>query len=161
LKSELPRKQTELDSIRQKLYGVSEERSLISKDKDVNLQKLRKVMADEDALKSDERASKDLYKRAENEIEYLIGRMQWSTLRKLDNEIKQRQIKGYHGLLVDLIKIPDKFTTAAEVIAGGNLFNVIVDTDDTASIILKIVSSLKLARINVCPINQMYPGDIR
>jgi len=84
-----------LDNIRQKLYANSEERSLISKDKDTNLQKLRKVMADEDALKADERASKDLLKRAENEIEYLIGRMLWSSLRKLDNEIKQRQIKGF------------------------------------------------------------------
>merc|ERR1712000_363465 len=60
LKSDLPRKQTELDNIRQKLYANSEERSLISKEKDSNLQKLRKVMADEDALKSDERTSKDL-----------------------------------------------------------------------------------------------------
>lgn len=65
-----------------------------------------------------------------------------------------------HGPLVDLFSVSDKYKTAVEVVAGNSLFHVVVDTDETALILMKELSRVKAGRITLMPLNRIESSDI-
>ena len=66
--------------------------------------------------------------------------------------------KEVRGTLLDHIKVPEEFRICAEMIAGASLFNLLVDTDDTASKLVTHVRKNKYGMIVATPINKI-PQD--
>lgn len=66
--------------------------------------------------------------------------------------------RGVHGPLIDLFECHENLYTAVEVTAGNQLFNVVVDTDTTASNIYRLLSQHKAGRITCLPINRLHVG---
>jgi structural maintenance of chromosome 3 (chondroitin sulfate proteoglycan 6) len=60
-----------------------------------------------------------------------------------------------HGPVIDLFECSDKLYTAVEVTAGNQLFNVVVDTDVTASKLYALLSQHKAGRVTCLPINRL------
>lgn len=60
------------------------------------------------------------------------------------------------GTLGELIKVNDKYKMCAEVVGGNSLFHVVVDTDETASIILQELYRMKGGRVTLMPLNRIY-----
>ena len=80
-----------------------------------------------------------------------------------DLNLSSEQVVGKVG---DLIKFSDKYKQCIETTAGNALFNVIVDTDETASRIMGEMADKKLGRITFMPLNRIgkfadinYPGN--
>lgn len=65
-----------------------------------------------------------------------------------------------HGPLVDLFSVSDKYKTAVEVVAGNSLFHVVVDTDETALILMKELTRIKAGRITLMPLNRIESSEI-
>lgn len=65
-----------------------------------------------------------------------------------------------HGPLVDLFSVSDKYKTAVEVVAGNSLFHVVVDTDETALILMKELTRIKAGRITLMPLNRLEVSDV-
>ena len=68
------------------------------------------------------------------------------------------------GPLVDLLRVDPKFTTAADVTAGGALTHVVVDNDATAAALVKIMQQRRAGRATFIPLsrldrNQRPPPD--
>lgn len=59
------------------------------------------------------------------------------------------------GTLAELFTISDKYKTAVEVVAGNSLFHVVVDTDETALIIMKELVRSKAGRVTFMPLNRI------
>lgn len=59
------------------------------------------------------------------------------------------------GTLAELFSISDKYKTAVEVVAGNSLFHVVVDTDETALIIMKELVRSKAGRVTFMPLNRI------
>lgn len=57
------------------------------------------------------------------------------------------------GILIELVKVNPKMRTAVEVSGGGNLLQVVVDNDQTAGKIMKIVKDLNLGRVSCIPLS--------
>lgn len=58
------------------------------------------------------------------------------------------------GLVINLLKVKDpKATTALEVTAGGRLYNVVVDTEETGALLIKKGQLKK--RVTIIPLNQV------
>jgi chromosome segregation ATPase len=66
-----------------------------------------------------------------------------------------------HGPVIDLFECSDKLYTAVEVTAGNQLFNVVVDTDATASRLYALLSQHKAGRVTCLPINRLNVRDWR
>jgi chromosome segregation ATPase len=64
-----------------------------------------------------------------------------------------------HGPVIDLFECSDKLYTAVEVTAGNQLFNVVVDTDATASRLYALLSQHKAGRVTCLPINRLNVRD--
>ncbi|KAK6462230.1 RecF/RecN/SMC [Scheffersomyces coipomensis] len=60
-----------------------------------------------------------------------------------------------YGPLCDLFEVNDKYKTAAEVIAGNSLFHIVVDTDQTASLIMEELIRSKSGRVTFMPLNRL------
>lgn len=65
-----------------------------------------------------------------------------------------------HGPLVDLFSVSDKYQTAVEVVAGNSLFHVVVDTDETALILMKELTRMNTGRITLMPLNRIQSSPI-
>jgi len=57
------------------------------------------------------------------------------------------------GILLELVKVNPKMRTAVEVSGGGNLLQVVVDTDTTAGKVMKIVKDFNLGRMSCMPLS--------
>lgn len=60
------------------------------------------------------------------------------------------------GTLGELIKVSEKYKRCAEVIGGNSLFNIVVDTDETASLIMNELYHMKGGRVTFMPLNRLY-----
>ncbi|EDO19475.1 hypothetical protein Kpol_1018p2 [Vanderwaltozyma polyspora DSM 70294] len=60
------------------------------------------------------------------------------------------------GTLGELIKVSEKYKRCAEVIGGNSLFNVVVDTEETATIIMNELYHMKGGRVTFMPLNRIH-----
>ncbi|CAI4034347.1 hypothetical protein SMKI_10G1340 [Saccharomyces mikatae IFO 1815] len=59
------------------------------------------------------------------------------------------------GTLGELIKVNDKYKACAEVIGGNSLFHVVVDTEETATLIMNELYRMKGGRVTFIPLNRL------
>lgn len=69
--------------------------------------------------------------------------------------VQQEGLRGVYGPLVELFECADPLMTAVEVAAGGRLFDIVVDTDETASHLLETLSHDRVGRVTFMPLNQI------
>lgn len=63
--------------------------------------------------------------------------------------------RGVLGPLVDLFDCAESLYSAVEVTAGGSLFHVVVDSDVTASAIMRHLIAQRVGRITCLPLNKL------
>lgn len=63
------------------------------------------------------------------------------------------------GLVGELIHYSDKYKQSLESVAGSSLFNVVVDSDITASEIMLYMQKNKLGRLSFIPLNRLSIGN--
>lgn len=59
------------------------------------------------------------------------------------------------GTVGELIKVNEKYKICAEVVGGNSLFNVVVDSDETATIIMNELYRMKGGRVTFVPLNKL------
>jgi structural maintenance of chromosome 3 (chondroitin sulfate proteoglycan 6) len=69
--------------------------------------------------------------------------------------VDRMKIKGYHGPLYELFTVEQRYQTAVEVVAAGSMFHIVVDSDETASKILKALNDQKGGRVTFMPLNRL------
>lgn len=63
------------------------------------------------------------------------------------------------GMLAECFSVSEKYKMAAEVVAGNSLFHVVVDTDETASVIMKELARTNGGRVTFMPLNRLLGGQ--
>ncbi|KAF3989383.1 hypothetical protein FT663_02747 [Candidozyma haemuli var. vulneris] len=98
---------------------------------------------------------------ANHKVSQTMARSQAEGLKEVQNITERLNLQGsVYGPLSDLFVVSDKYKTAVEVIAGTSLFHVVVDNDETASIIMKELQRLKKGRVTFMPLNRIYTPPI-
>lgn len=128
--------------------------------------KVSSVQDEVDKITYDEKEMRDVAKQVENKeaqideldesIETLAAKMsQFINFRykKPSASFDRSSVKGLVGRLVNVSD--ESMTRAIEVAAGGKLYQVVVDTDDTAKALLK-KGQLK-QRVTIIPLNKIRP----
>jgi structural maintenance of chromosome 3 (chondroitin sulfate proteoglycan 6) len=73
---------------------------------------------------------------------------------------RQHNLNGVYGTLAELMDVNERYRTAVEVTAGQSLFHYIVDTDETATKVLKILQDDKAGRVTFMPLNRLKSRPI-
>lgn len=68
--------------------------------------------------------------------------------------ISDHAIDGVHGPLLELLDCDDRFNVAVEVTAGNSLYNVVVESDDVASRLVRYLMQQNGGRITFIPLNR-------
>ena len=68
---------------------------------------------------------------------------------------EEKRLRGVHGTLLELITANPTFNTAIETIAGMQLFHMVVDTDETATVLLRELQKVGAGRVTFMPLNQL------
>jgi structural maintenance of chromosome 3 (chondroitin sulfate proteoglycan 6) len=104
---------------------------------------------------------RDLKKKLSDGEHALQSTMAYDVRRGLQavQEMKDR-IRGIYGPLIDLVKpVDERYCIAADEAAGGALFHVVVDTDDTAEKIMRELERKNLGRLTFLPLNRLKVRD--
>ncbi|MGA1866219.1 MAG: AAA family ATPase, partial [Thermoplasmatota archaeon] len=65
------------------------------------------------------------------------------------------EIRGIHGTIGELGNVPEEYTLAMEVAAGGRITSVIVEDDEVAARCIERLKKKKLGRATFLPLNKM------
>ncbi|XP_042497840.1 structural maintenance of chromosomes protein 3 [Macadamia integrifolia] len=69
--------------------------------------------------------------------------------------IRDYNIEGVIGPILELLDCEEKFFTAVEVTAGNSLFHVVVETDEISTQIIRHLNALKGGRVTFIPLNRV------
>lgn len=129
---------------------------------EAELKKLNYTEGKEEALESQKRTLSKEVTKLQERLETLEARFPELQFEYRDPE-KNFDRRKVSGLVCKLIKVKDvKTATALEVAAGGKLYNVVVDTEQTGKLILQKGELRR--RYTIIPLNKItaksIPGDV-
>ncbi|KAG1213842.1 hypothetical protein G6F69_002459 [Rhizopus microsporus] len=102
----------------------------------------------------------DEIRKAERTLSSTIDRNTSIGLSSISRIAQQHNIQGVYGPVFELFDCDPRFTTAIDATAGASLFNVIVDTDETATKLLEIMNKEKSGRVTFIPLNRVKPRTV-
>nr|CAD1823923.1 unnamed protein product [Ananas comosus var. bracteatus] len=145
-------KATEIESF---ITKGQEEYSSLRRQRD-ELQDIRKSLwKEETELSADiDRLKSDLLK-AQKSLDHATPGDTRRGLNSVNRIIKDHNIKGVFGPVLELVECEEKFFTAVEVTAGNSLFHVVVETDDISTKIIRYLTAEKGGRVTFIPLNRV------
>jgi hypothetical protein len=116
----------------------------------------RKQMWRRDAdVRKERKAIEEELAMPERTLAHSISRTQWEAIDACKRIVREKRIKGAHGLLLELIKCDGKFNTAVDVAAGNQLFHMVVDSDDIAPKLVEELKQASAGRATFMPLNRL------
>jgi len=112
-----------------------------------------------DELRERVKAAAAEVKKREGTLEQFVARDIQRGLASVKQIVAAHAIQGVHGALIELLDVEERFAAATEVTAGNQLFQVVVDTDATASAITKHLIQQKGGRMTFMPLNRLAPRE--
>eukprot|EP00968_Pinguiococcus_pyrenoidosus_P002811 scaffold149_cov315-Pinguiococcus_pyrenoidosus.AAC.149 len=111
-----------------------------------------------DSLEQQLRETRTSLEQSERELSGLLPRNVSQGLARLQEIVKAEGVPGVFGPIIDNIQLKDDtFRTAVEVAAKAQLFHVIVDTDETAAVLMERLEQEKSGRLTFLPLNRLRP----
>lgn len=103
----------------------------------------------------------DDVKRSERSVNETMDRSLANGLKAV-REISERlklPENAVYGPLGELIKVNEKYKTCAETVGGNSLFHVVVDTEDTAGLLMQELYNVKGGRVTFMPLNRLHADN--
>lgn len=155
-----------LDDLRGSLDGEDQHVKILNYEDAIETAKRNVAQLSEErkALWRDEIRYRSLYDSSELELSSANHKVSQTMDRELARGLQSvREITDRLGLqgsvfgpLAELFTVSDKYKTAVEVVAGNSLFHVVVDTDDTALVMMKELARTKGGRVTFMPLNRLH-----
>ena len=99
-------------------------------------------------------------KKRDKQLEFSMPRDLQRGMAAVQRIVKEHNIEGVHGPLIELMQTDERFHSAIEASAGNQLFHIVVDHDDTASRVIEYLNKEKGGRVTFLPLNRMAPPNI-
>lgn len=81
------------------------------------------------------------------------------TVKRIAHRLGPNIENGIYGYLGELIDVSEKYKTAVDVIGGNSLFHIVVNNDQTASILINEMKKEKNCRTTFIPLNRLKNDD--
>lgn len=146
-------------SITAELEDISEQQSLLKQQYVVKIDERKELWRTEQKLTTVlENFSKDL-KSFQSNVNETMSRDLSSGITSVQEITQKLKLpsSSVYGTVGELIKVSDKYKTCAEIVGGNSLFNIVVDTDDTASLLMAELNRMKGGRVTFVPLNRITP----
>ncbi|MBQ2981496.1 MAG: chromosome segregation protein SMC [Lachnospiraceae bacterium] len=128
---------TQAGEIEEKLSEYKKETAILIKEREDKQKKYHQISSNLEALKN----MTERYEGYGNSIKKIM-------------ELKERE-KGIVGVVADIIKVEKKYETAIETALGGNIQNVVTDTETTAKEAIEYLKRGKFGRATFLPLSSI------
>ncbi|KAL8007377.1 putative structural maintenance of chromosomes protein [Plasmopara halstedii] len=154
----LEQQMQELRNHRQKMDAVGAELLRLKEQRNILNEERKEKWREENQISYDLRALKKTVSDGENALQ---STMAYDVRHGLQAVQEMRgRIRGIFGPLIDLVKpVDERYCIAADEAAGGALFHVVVDTDETAARIMRELEKKNLGRLTFLPLNRLKLKD--
>ncbi|KAJ3330378.1 Structural maintenance of chromosomes protein 3 [Blyttiomyces sp. JEL0837] len=98
--------------------------------------------------------------KAERNLMSSMDRNTSSGIQAIQKMTERQNLRGVYGPLYQLFSVDERYQTAVEVVGGGSLFHVVVDTDETAQRLLDMLNRDRAGRVTFMPLNRLRPRDV-
>ncbi len=89
-------------------------------------------------------------------LESRKAEMAWEMPRAVQ-AILNLKLRGVHGVIANLITVPEKYKIAIEVTAASHIYDIVVDDDDVASYCIEYLRRERIGRATFLPLNKIRP----
>ncbi len=107
-----------------------------------------------DTLTSRIQATRSQYQLLVEMSQELDGYQQ--SVKKAIRYSKDQSIQGVHGVLAQLLSVPEQYETAIDMALGGALQNIVTDNEHTAKTLIDYLRSHQLGRATFLPISSIH-----
>lgn len=128
---------TQAEEIEEKISEYKKETATLIKEREDKQRKYHQISSNLEALKN----MTERYEGYGNSIKKIM-------------ELKERE-KGIVGVVADIIKVDKKYETAIETALGGNIQNVVTDTETTAKEAIEYLKRGKFGRATFLPLSSI------
>ncbi|KUF94213.1 RNA polymerase II subunit A C-terminal domain phosphatase [Phytophthora nicotianae] len=154
IESLVRRKEGDTGSLRNSIEGLEKSIEGSERTLDQHIEELREHRRRVDAVGAEVRRLKEQRNYLSEE-----RKAKWREENQISREMQDR-IRGVYGPLIDLVRpVDERYCIAADEAAGGALFHVVVDTDDTATRIMGELDKKNLGRLTFLPLNRLKVKD--
>ena len=146
--NELSNTLAKIETDKERQENINRELSTAKEQKNENTMQLKQLLAQDDELRGKVEDIQGRIDRTAAKLQTLLPPGLFHTLQQIEDE----QIPGYYGLVADFIDISAKFLTAADIVSKNKVFSVIVDTFETAKVVLDFIKRINGASITIYPV---------
>ncbi|TPX67208.1 hypothetical protein SpCBS45565_g03913 [Spizellomyces sp. 'palustris'] len=147
----------QLEDRKQKLTDIDQQILDLRRQRNQLDERRKELWRDESKHSASAQTAKEELDRCERILYSSMDRVTGEALRALKRITERLNLRGVYGPLYELFEIDDRYKTAVEVVAGGSLFHVVVDNDDTATRIVEQLNREKCGRLTLMPLNRLKP----
>ncbi|KAJ1999898.1 Structural maintenance of chromosomes protein 3 [Coemansia thaxteri] len=130
----------------------------LKEEKDIKVSQRKELWRKEARLETERSDMHEELKRAERALGGTVDRATSEGLQALTGIRERLGLSGIYGPLFELFEVDETYRTCVETIAGSSLFHVVVDTDETASMVLSELNRQKQGRLTFMPLNRLNPS---
>ena len=123
--------------------------------------KQKSMWRQEDELKRLFDQQKDDLRKWDKVMESAAPREVTRGLNSVKRLVRQYQIKGVHGTLMELFSCPPALNTAVETVAGNSLFHIVVENDQVATRLTELLIQEKSGRATFIPLNRLTVENVQ
>lgn len=150
----LEQRRKEMDNSNKDHIGVKQKR-------DEMLNKRKELWRTENTLEQTIQSIKNDLGKAERDLRSCMSKSTSLGIESVKRVVQEKDIEGVYGPLIENFSCSEKFFTCVDVTAGSKLFNIITDTDKTASQLLQYINKMKLpGEVNLMPLNKLNVRDL-
>lgn len=151
IEREIDEKERNIRQIADKLVSMSKR---VEEEKEISELRAKLMIAKDriDSKKSEIERLSSLIERLQAIESKMVGEIPRAV-----KEILRQELKGVHGTVVSLIKVPEKYQVAVEVAAGHHLHDIVVEDDEIAAYCIDYLKREKIGRATFIPLNKIKP----
>eukprot|EP00878_Enallax_costatus_P007647 GHUV01008006.1.p1 GENE.GHUV01008006.1~~GHUV01008006.1.p1 ORF type:complete len:1195 (+),score=501.93 GHUV01008006.1:213-3797(+) len=113
-----------------------------------------------DEMRAELKATEEEYNRAHQNWVRAVPNDILEGIYAMENLRRSHNLKGVAGLLVELMEVPQQLVTAADVVAGNQLFQVVVDNEEVGLQLVRLLNKAGKGRVTFMPLNRLQVPDI-
>merc|ERR1712013_96359 len=151
-----------LEERRKQMDESNKEHSELKKKRDEMLNKRKELWRTENSLEQAILGIKNDLGKAERDLRSCMSKSTAAGIESCRRVVQEKDLNGVYGPLIENFTCNEKFFTCVDVTAGSKLFNIVCDTDKTASTVLQTINKMKLpGEVNLMPLNILNFKDLQ
>jgi structural maintenance of chromosome 3 (chondroitin sulfate proteoglycan 6) len=146
---EIDRLKSTMETLQRDYAALSEQRNALADERK------QRWKEENEAQESVKKAKEDLT-RAQRRLESTLPRSLSRGIEEVKRIVREQNIQGMHGPVIELFTTRETYHRACEVTAGNSLFHIVVETDKVAAEILAIMNRQQSkGRVTFMPLNRI------